>query len=114
MDGPVLSARERQILAVIEAELRTDTELDRRLRSMRLGRVRHAVQMLCRVPVNVLVLLAACSFGLLSVGVRVHSYPALGAFALVCAATVVLLVARGARRLGTWRSGDRRRATWDR
>ncbi|MGK4578798.1 DUF3040 domain-containing protein [Kitasatospora sp. HPMI-4] len=95
MGDPGLSPRERQILTEIEAELRTNTGLDRRLSTMRPGRLRSAFQALCRVPVSVLVLLAACSLGLLSVGVQLRSTAALTVFALIWAATAVLLLARG-------------------
>ncbi|MGE7436392.1 MULTISPECIES: DUF3040 domain-containing protein [Kitasatospora] len=105
MGEPSLSPRERQILTEIEADLRNDTGLDRRLRNMRPGRLRCVFQALCRVPVSVLVLLAACSFGLLSVGVQVRSATALGVFALVWATTVVLLLARGVHGLVERRRG---------
>ncbi len=41
MDGPALTRRERQILESIEADLRQDAGLDRRLSSMRTHRPWH-------------------------------------------------------------------------
>jgi hypothetical protein len=40
MDGPALSWRERQLLAYIEDDLREDAELEKALRTMRIGRLR--------------------------------------------------------------------------
>jgi uncharacterized membrane protein (DUF485 family) len=110
MDGPALSPREQQILQAIEADLRgEDTELDRRLSRMRLGRLRHALQAcvtaICLVPLSGLVLLVACTLGLLAVAVQLRSVGALAVFGVVWTATVVVLAGRASR----WLSLHRRR-----
>ena len=48
MDGATLSPRERQLLAVLEAELRVDVELDLRLRTMRVHPIRTVLGPVCR------------------------------------------------------------------
>ncbi|MFE6746311.1 DUF3040 domain-containing protein [Kitasatospora purpeofusca] len=101
MDGPALSDRERRILAEIEGELRTDRRLDRRLRTMRRVLPARAVRSLdsaARVPVAVLVFLAALSLGLLMVSASVHTASAAAFFAVVWLPSALLLLARLCRR----------------
>ncbi|MFB8242974.1 DUF3040 domain-containing protein [Kitasatospora purpeofusca] len=101
MDGPGLSSRERRILAEIEGDLRADPGLDRRLRTMRCVLPVRAVRVLdsaARVPATVLVAMASLSLGLLMLSATVHTPAALALFAAVWLPSVLLLLARLARR----------------
>lgn len=102
MDGPALSPRERQILEAIETGLRgEDSGLDRRLSTMRLNPLRRVLGAcavaICRVPTAGVVLLIACTLGLLAVGAQVGSVPVLGAFAVVWTITLIVLAGRVAK-----------------
>ncbi|MFJ1756942.1 hypothetical protein [Kitasatospora sp. NPDC088134] len=55
VDGAALSPGERQLLAVLEAELRVDVELDLRLRTMRHHQVRAVLGPVCRAVLAALV-----------------------------------------------------------
>ncbi len=92
MDGPALSRREQQILDGIEEQLRRETELDRRLRTMKLHRTWHLWHVVrAEREILTLVLLAAAGV-LLVIGVpSVRFTPivlAAGLFLLVLAGTV--------------------------
>ena len=90
VDGPTLSRREQQILAGIEEQLRGETELDRRLRTMKLHRTRHLWHVARgEREILTLVLLAAAGV-LLVVGV-----PSVRLTPIVLAAGLVLLVLAG-------------------
>ncbi|MDH6125006.1 hypothetical protein [Kitasatospora sp. GP82] len=99
MDGPALSRRERQILAAIEADLKADTGLDRRLSTMTLGRLWRLWLQVCSVTGSTAVFLTACSLGLMTVAVQVDSVPVLALFGLFWLATLIALVGLVGRRL---------------
>ncbi|GAA2750424.1 hypothetical protein [Kitasatospora cinereorecta] len=72
MDGPALSHRELLILGQIEAALRTDRLLERRLRTMRFsrsGRLRRTLRRRPQLLVGVLAALLVLSSALLATGV---------------------------------------------
>jgi hypothetical protein len=90
VDGPTLSQREQQILTGIEERLRVDSELDRRLRTMKLYRLRHLVQVV-RGEREILMLVLLASAGvLLVIGV-----PAVRSTPMVLVSGLVLLVLAG-------------------
>ncbi|BFV60199.1 hypothetical protein KCMC57_up53030 [Kitasatospora sp. CMC57] len=108
MDGPALSWRERKILQEIEADLAADARLARELSSMRRGRLRWPDALLwavARVPAPVLTALVALSVALVMVGAHLGTPAALGAMAVVVAATLSVLLARPLSRLVARRHG---------
>lgn len=90
MDGPVLSWRERQILDGIEERLRADTELERRLSTMRLGRGR-AVLLFLRSARGALGLAFLASAAFLAV----VAVPARSVTAVVVCVLALLVAAAG-------------------
>ncbi|MFD7643465.1 hypothetical protein ACFV4P_22755 [Kitasatospora sp. NPDC059795] len=75
MDGPALSPRELLILHQIEAELGSDLELERELRTMRPARLARLRRSLVARPRSVVVVIACClalSFGLLGLAVALR------------------------------------------
>ena len=91
MDGPTLSQREQQILTGIEEGLRVDAELDRRLRTMRLHRMRHLGNVV-RGEREIVVLVLLASAGLL----LVVGVPAVRFTPIVLISGLILLVLAGA------------------
>ncbi|KDN87943.1 hypothetical protein [Kitasatospora cheerisanensis] len=76
MDGPALSPRELVILQQIEAELGSDLELERELRTMRPARLARLRRSLVARPRSVVVVIACClalSFGLLGLAVALRA-----------------------------------------
>ncbi|MFF0393415.1 hypothetical protein ACFYS8_32665 [Kitasatospora sp. NPDC004615] len=76
MDGPALSPRELLILHQIEAELGSDLELERELRTMRPARMARLRRSLVARPRSVVVVIACClavSFGLLGLAVALRA-----------------------------------------
>ncbi|MFE1316183.1 hypothetical protein [Kitasatospora phosalacinea] len=86
MDGATLSPRERQLLAVLEAELRVDAELDLRLRTMRHHQFRALLGPPCRALLAALLALAAAVTG--AVRLTGAALLALAALAATTACTV--------------------------
>lgn len=75
MNGPPLSSQERRILEEIEADLRTDRDLDRELSGMRmkpLRRAGYAVQVWRRDPAVLRLLLILGSVALLCLAIIVR------------------------------------------
>ena len=91
VDGPTLSQREQQILAAIEEGLRADAELDRRLRTMKLYRVRHLGHVV-RGEREIVVLVLLATAGLLLVA----GVPAVRFTPVVLISGLILLVLAGA------------------
>lgn len=91
MDGPTLSRREQLILAGIEEGLRADTELDRRLRTMKLHRTRHLWYVVRAEREIVTLVLLAAAGALLVVGV-----PAVRADPRLLVAGLIVLMLAGA------------------
>ncbi|GJF31008.1 hypothetical protein KNE206_37080 [Kitasatospora sp. NE20-6] len=98
MDGPSLSWHELKLLQEIERELRADTALDRRLSTMRTGRISATYHSLVRGPVAAVVLLLVGSFGLLALGATVPAAAAWTVFGAVWLAAAIEVVL-GVRRL---------------
>lgn len=72
MDGPALSPRELLILQQIEAELGSDQELERELRTMRTARMARLRRTLVARPWIVVTVISSClavSFALLALAV---------------------------------------------
>ncbi|WP_371494137.1 hypothetical protein OG871_03435 [Kitasatospora sp. NBC_00374] len=100
MDGPAMSGHERQILASIEADLRTDARLEKRLSTMRAGWLVRSRLAVCAVRLSTLIWLLAWAAGFLVVSVREPSVAGLVVLALSWAAVLVAaggLVARRRR-----------------
>ncbi|WP_042392957.1 hypothetical protein [Streptacidiphilus carbonis] len=88
-DGPALTRREQQILDGIEARLREDAELDRRLSTMRLYRVWHLWLFLRGTRGAVALLLVVAAGVLLAAEVPARPGPA----AVVAVVLLLLLAA---------------------
>ncbi|MFJ1796307.1 hypothetical protein [Kitasatospora griseola] len=103
MDGPALSPRELLILHQIEAELGSDLELERELRTMRPARLARLRRSLVAKPRSVVAVIACClavSFGLLGLAVALRA-PALLVAVVAAwgtALAVLLALARFTRR----------------
>ncbi|MFD8595664.1 hypothetical protein ACFV1L_11730 [Kitasatospora sp. NPDC059646] len=103
MDGPALSPRELVILQQIEAELGSDLELERELRTMRPARLARLRRSLVARPRSVVVVIACClalSFGLLGLAVALRSPVLLVAVVAAwgTALAALMILARLARR----------------
>ena len=103
MNGPPLSSQERRILEEIEADLRTDRDLDSALSGMRmtlLRRARCAAQSWGRDPVVLRLLLILGSVGLLCLAIVVRASVILVPAVVLWVVGVSVLLRRNARRRG--------------
>ncbi|MFD7733770.1 hypothetical protein ACFV6F_25740 [Kitasatospora phosalacinea] len=95
MDGPALSPRELLILQQIEAELGSDQELERELRTMRTARAARLRRTLVARPWIVVAVISCClavSFGLLAIAVALDEPALLLAVVVSWAAVLVVLM----------------------
>ncbi|QKW23664.1 hypothetical protein HUT16_35270 [Kitasatospora sp. NA04385] len=95
MDGPALSPRELLILQQIEAELGSDQELERELRTMRTARMARLRRTLVARPWIVVAVISCClavSFGLLAMAVALDEPALLLAVVISWAVVLVVLV----------------------
>ncbi|MFF4343696.1 hypothetical protein ACFY00_27640 [Kitasatospora sp. NPDC001540] len=95
MEGPALSPRELLILQQIEAELGSDQELERELRTMRPARAARLRRALVARPWIVVTAISCClalSFGLLALAVALDEPALLLAVLASWAAVLVVLM----------------------
>ncbi|MFC8721428.1 hypothetical protein [Kitasatospora sp. NPDC057198] len=95
MDGPALSPRELLILQQIEAELGSDQELERELRTMRTARIARLRRTLVARPWIVVAVISCClavSFGLLAMAVALDEPALLLGVVISWAVVLVVLV----------------------